>query len=74
MVFDTYYSDGIGNRFLNKTSKNRLAANRVMLCAMSIFAIENNRDFIKLALDDGSLILPELNDMLIRSGYAAMVR
>ena len=70
----SYYSDGIGNLFLNNIHEDRLAANRVILCAMAKFAIENNRDFIMIGLNNGILILPEYNDMLIRSNFASIVR
>ncbi len=70
----SYYADGFGNVFLNKVREDRLAANRVILCAMSIFAMQNNKDFVMIKLDDGNLILPEYNNMLILSGFAGVVK
>lgn len=69
-----YYTDGIGNVFLNKVREDRLAANRVILCAMSKFAIENNRDFVMIGLDNGILAMPEYDFMIIQSGFAGIVK
>ena len=68
-----YYSDGIGNLFLNHISEDRLAADRVILCAMAKFAIENNRDFMMIGLNNGILMLPEYDFMIVQSGFSGVV-
>lgn len=70
----SYFADGIGNVFLNNIHEDRLAANKVVLCSMSIFAMQNNRDFLMIKSDDGILILPEYNFMIFRSGFAGVVK
>ena len=59
--------------FVEKTSEGRLAANRVFLCARSMFIMDFNRDFEKLVLADGTLFLPEYDLMLMRSGKAGII-
>lgn len=70
----SYYADGFGNVFLNKIREDRLVADKVILCSMSIFAMQNKRDFIMIKSDDGILILPEYNFMLIQSGFSGVVK
>ena len=69
----SYFADGFGNVFLNKIHEDRLAANRVILCFMSIFAMQNNRDFVVVKLDNGIILLPEYNNMLIQSNFAGVI-